>query len=111
MVNCGCLRRGLAAARVPVLFCSGRAWLDAEAAQLGPLAQAPLKLGEAGEGGQGRDVVPQPDGVIRAGEPADHRAEERRAVRRAEVDDRRADVLAGQRQRLLALGAYLLVPV
>jgi len=37
---------------------------------------------QAGEAGQAGDVVAEPDGVLRAGEPADHRAEERRAVRR-----------------------------
>ena len=85
--------------------------LHAEAAQLGPLAQAPLEFREAGEGGQGGDVVPEPDGVLRAGEPADHRAEERRAVRRAEMNDRRADVPAGQRQRLVAFGPDLARPI
>lgn len=55
-------------------------------------------------------MVPEPDGVVGTGQPADHRAEERRAARRAEMDDRRADVPAGQRQCLVALGAYLLVP-
>jgi hypothetical protein len=98
------------ASRVPVFLRPCGAGRDAEAAQLGPLVQAPLELSEAGEGGQGRDVVPQPDGVLGTGEPADHRAEESRAVRRAEMDDRRANVPAGQCQRLLALGANLLVP-
>ncbi len=41
---------------------------------------------------------------------ADYRPEEGRASWRAEPDDRRAHVPAGQRQRLLALGLDLLIP-
>ena len=77
---------------MPVFLRPGRAWLHAEAAQLRPLAQAALELGEAGEASQAGDVVPEPDGVLRGREPADHRAEEGSALRRAEVNDRRADV-------------------
>jgi hypothetical protein len=46
------LRRGPAAACVPVLLNSGRAWLGCQSCVTGSLAQAPLELGEAGEGGQ-----------------------------------------------------------
>ena len=95
---------------MPVLLRPGRIRVYAEAAQLGPLAQAPLELGEAGEARQAGHVVPEPDGVFRAREPADHRAEEGRALWGAELDDRRADIPAGQRQRFIALGADLLVP-
>jgi len=49
-------------------------------------------------------------GLLVAGQPADHRAEERDAVRRLEVDDRRDHVLAGQRERLVGLGPDLSVP-
>jgi hypothetical protein len=73
-VACRGLRRRFGAARVPVFLRPGRAGLHPEAAQLGSLAQAPLELGEAGEGGQGRDVAPEPDGILGPGEPADHRA-------------------------------------
>ncbi len=52
----------IAAAGVPVFLHPGCAGVYAEAAQLGPFAQAPLELGEAGEADQGRDVVPEPDG-------------------------------------------------
>jgi hypothetical protein len=72
------LRCRLAAAGVPVLLRAGGPGFDVEGAQLRPLAQAPLELGEAGEAGQPGDVVPEPDGVLRAGQPADDRAEERR---------------------------------
>jgi len=95
---------------VPVLLRPGRVRVHAEAAELGPLAQAALELGETGESGQAGHVVPEPDGVLRVGEPADDRAEESRAFRRTELDDRGADVPAGQCQRLVALGADLIVP-
>ena len=49
------------------------------------------------------------DGVASAGQPADHRAEERRPARRLEVQDRRADIAAGERERLLGLRADLVV--
>jgi hypothetical protein len=99
-----------AAAGVPVLLRPGRVRVCAEAAQLGPLAQAPLELGEAGEARQAGHVVPEPEGVFWSREPADHRAEEGRASRGAELDDRGADVPAGRRQWLVAFGADLLVP-
>jgi hypothetical protein len=76
-------------------------------------------LSLAGEVGGGRYLgalhaaacpAGEPDDVLGAGEPADYRTEERRPGRRAEVNDRRADVLAGQCQCLVALGPYLLVP-
>jgi hypothetical protein len=95
---------------MPVFLRSCRTGLDAEAAQLGPLAQAPLELGEPGKASQGRDIVPELDGVLSIGKPADHRAEERRAARRAEVNDGRADVPAGECQGLLAFGLYVAVP-
>ena len=57
----------------------------------------------ARESGEADDVVPQPRGVGVAGEAADDRAEERDPVRRPEVDDRRADILAGQGKSLVGL--------
>jgi hypothetical protein len=95
---------------VPVFLDAGGSGVEAERAQLRPLAQAALELGKAGEAGQARDVIPEPDGVLRVRQPADDRAEERRAIWRAEVEDRRPDILAGQRQRLVALGADLRIP-
>src|SRR6202012_3296844 len=91
----------LGAAGLPVLLRPRVTGLKAEAAQLGTRTQAPLELGEAGKGGQRGDVVPQPDRFLRAGQPADHRPEEGGATGRAELDDRRPDVAAGQCQRLL----------
>jgi hypothetical protein len=76
--------RRFAAAAVPVLLCPGCARVHADAAQLGSLAQAALELGEAGEAGQAGDVVPEPDGVLRGREAADHRAEEGSASRGTE---------------------------
>jgi hypothetical protein len=54
-------------------------------------------------------VVPQPAGVVGTGQPADHRAEERRVAGWLEVQDRRADVAPRQRQRLLSLRPDLVV--
>jgi len=87
---------------VPVFGAAGLAGFDAEAGQLRPLAQAAFDLGEAAEPGQRDDVVPQRDGVFLARQPADHRAEEGGALRRAELDDRRSDVPAG----LIALSLF-----
>jgi len=55
-------------------------------------------------------VVPQLAGRLLSREPTDHRAEERDPVRGLEVDDRSADVFAGQYERLLAVRADLAVP-
>jgi hypothetical protein len=95
---------------VPVFLDLGGSGVEAERAQLRPLAQAALELGKAGEAGQARDVIPEPDGALRVRQPADDRAEERRAIWRAEMEDQRPDVLAGQRQRLVTLGAGLRIP-
>jgi hypothetical protein len=56
-------------------------------------------------------TLPQPTTAIRATATtrADHRPEERHPVRRLELDDRRPDVLAGQRQRLVGVAAELRV--
>src|SRR5581483_144740 len=84
-----------AATAVPVLGLTDLTGLDAERPQLGTFPQAALHLGEAGEAREPDHVVPQPHGVRIAGQPADHRAEERDPGGRLEVDDRRSDVLAG----------------
>src|SRR5260370_23831462 len=64
------------ASTVPVFLNAGLAGANAEAAQLGPFPQAALELGEAGEGGEPDDVVPQPDRLRVTGQPADDRPEE-----------------------------------
>ena len=43
---------------------------------------------------------------VLAGQAADHRAEERHASGRLELDDRRPDILAGQRERFVGLAPY-----
>ena len=52
-------------------------------------------------------MVPQPDRFAFAGQPADDWAEECGTGGGFEMDDRRADVLAGERERLIRLGADL----
>src|SRR5258708_21116496 len=94
---------GAPVAGLPVFLDAGLAGIHAEAAQLGPFTQAALELGEAREAGQPDHVVPQRAGLGLAGQAADHRAEERHPGRRLELDDRRPDVLAGQRERLVGL--------
>ena len=71
-----------------------------------------LRLSSAKPGNRARPTTwsHSSHGLVRRGQPADHRAEERGAVRRLEVQDRRADVLARQRERLVGLGLDLLVP-
>ena len=101
------LFREAAASAVPVLLDAGLAGVDAEAAQLGSFSQAPLELGEAGEGGQPDHVVPQPDRLLAGGQPTDDRPEKRGSAGRPEVDDRGTDVLAGQRERLVGLACLL----
>src|SRR4051794_6296649 len=97
----GCRRLPLlpAAAAVPVLLPAHLAGRHPERRQLWPLPQAALELGEPREAGERHHVVPEPGGLVLRGQPADHRAEEGDAGRWAEVQDRRPDVLAGQRQR------------
>ena len=96
---------------MPVLLDAGLARVNPEAVQLGSFSQAALELGEAGEGGEPDNVVPQPDRVLVTGQPADDRPEERGPVGRPEVDDRGTDVLAGQRERLVGFGPQFTVPV
>src|ERR1700682_3647578 len=66
---------GATAAAVPVLFLANRFGVNAEAGQLGALAQAALDLGESREARQRGDVVPQFDGLVGSRQAADHRAE------------------------------------
>ena len=82
------LFREAAASAVPVLLDAGLAGVDSEAAQLGPFSQAALELSEAGEEGEPDHVVPQPDRLLVAGQPADDRPEKCGSAGRPEVDDR-----------------------
>src|SRR3954452_472116 len=120
MIDCSWVRTGVsvigrslllsATASVPVLLLAGAARWHTEPHQLRLLAQAALELGEAGEPSQAHHVVPQLAGRLLLGKSTDHRAEERDPVRGLEVDDRSADVLAGQHERLLTLRADFVVP-
>src|SRR5258705_11283084 len=94
---------GATAAAVPILFLANRFRFDAEAGQLGSLAQGALDLGESREARERDDVVPQFDGVVGGGQPADHRAEKRCSAGRLKVQDRRADVATRQRECFLGL--------
>src|SRR3954464_5411219 len=94
---------------VPVLLHSHLAGFDTQAAQLRSLPQTALQLGEPGEAGQAHDVIPQPHRVLLGGQPADDRPEEGHTRGWLEVDDRRADVLAREGQRLVGLRPDLLV--
>ena len=100
---------GATAAAVPVLLDADRFLVEAETCQLRPLPQAALELGETSETRKADDVVPEPARVVGARQPADHRAEERGAVGRLEMQDRRADVATRQGERFLGLGADLVV--
>src|SRR3954453_13968951 len=120
MTDCSWVRTGVsviaqslllsATASVPVLLLAGAARRHTEPHQLRLLTQAALQLGEAGEPSQSHHVVPQLAGRLLLGKPTDHRAEERDPVRRLEVDDWSADVLARQHERLLPVRADLVVP-
>jgi hypothetical protein len=95
---------------VPIFFGSDLSGVDAETAELRAFAEAALEFSEAGECGQADHVVPEADGVVVARQAADDRAEERDAIRRLELDDRAADVPAGQGQGVVGLGPQLGVP-
>src|SRR3954447_9696376 len=120
MIDCSWVRTGVsvigrslllsATASVPVLLLAGAARWHTEPNQLRLLAQAALELGEAGEPSQAHHVVPQLAGRLLLGKSTDHRAEERDPVRGLEVDDRSADVLAGEHERLLSVRADFVVP-
>src|SRR3954464_8554115 len=120
MTDCSWVRTGVsvigrslllaATASVPVLLRAGAARRHTEPHQLRLLAKAALQLGEPGEPSQAHHVVPQLAGRLLRGKPTDHRAEERDPARGLEVDDRSADVPAGQHQRLLTVRADLLAP-
>src|SRR5689334_3007104 len=73
------------ASAVPVLLRADRIGRHPEAGELRPLPQAALEFGEPAELGEPDDVIPQPAGVLDARQPADHRSEERRAVRWVEM--------------------------
>src|SRR5271169_246007 len=98
------------AAAMPVLLDASRIGGHAEARQLRPFAQAAFQFGESGEAGQADNVVPQWAGLLLTGQPTDHRAEERHTGGWAEVNDRGADILAGQRERFSGFAAELGVP-
>src|SRR3954469_23783404 len=118
MIDCSWVRTGVsvislvlsATASVPVLLLAGAAGRHTEPHELRLLAHAAPPLGEAGKPSQADHVVPQLAGRLLLGKPTDHRAEERDPVRGLEVDDRSADVLAGQHERLLPVRADLVVP-
>jgi hypothetical protein len=94
---------------VPVLLGAHGIANHAEAGQLRSLAQAALEFRETGEGRERNHVVPELDGVFFGGQPADHGAEERGPAGRLEVQDRGADITAGQCERLVSLYADLVV--
>src|SRR3954452_1872478 len=120
MTDCSWVRTGVsvigrslllaATASVPVLLLAGAARRHTEPHQLRLLAKGALQLGEPGEPSQAHHVVPQLAGRLLLGNPPDPRTEERAPVRGLEVDDRTADVPAGQHQRLLPVRADLVGP-
>src|SRR3954453_13918930 len=84
------------ASAVPILLFANGFGVDAEAGELGPFAKTALEFGEAGELRQGDDVGPDRACSLGGRQPTDHRAEERSAIGRLEMQYRGADVAAGQ---------------
>src|SRR3954452_8754305 len=104
-----CLLLGAPTAAVPVLHRANGLRVHSEGGQLWSLPQGPLEFGEPGKRGESDHVVPQRGRLLLVRQPADDRTEERGAVRRLEVQDRRSHVAAGQRQGLLGLRSDLVV--
>ena len=97
-----------AAPAVPVLLPPASPGRTPNAGSCGRSRRLRFSSANPGNDASADDVVPQLDGVLVAGQPADHRAEEGdAALGRPEVQDRRPDVLAGQGQRLVGLRADL----
>jgi len=97
------------AAAMPVLLGSDLVRGDTETAKLRDLAQAALQLGETGKARQSNHVVPQPHRVVLTRQSADNRTEKSNPGWRLEVNDGSADVLTGEAERLVCLGADLWV--
>src|SRR3954451_14104303 len=97
------------AAAVPILLFANGFGVEAEAGELGPFPETAFEFGEAGELRQADDVVPERACSLGARQPTDHRAEERGAIGRLEMQYRGADVAAGQCERLLGLRADLVI--
>ena len=94
---------------MPVLLLADLTDVDPETGQLRQLAQRAFEFGESRELGEPDHVVPQRDRVVRIGEAADHRPEERGALRRLEMQDGGAHVASGEGKSFVGLGAHLLV--